>query len=89
MAPATSGRALTPGYTAGTGGGHTGTMWFTCTKEIAMRMDRSGWAHVALVAVAALLLTGCGAAPHNPDTAGAATGVTVYGTVDAGIGRSR
>ena len=33
-------------------------------------------------------LTGCGATPHNPDTAGA-SGVTVYGTADAGIGRVR
>ena len=31
---------------------------------------------------------GCGATPHNPDTAGA-SGVTVYGTADAGVGRVR
>ena len=37
---------------------------------------------------AALSLAGCGATPHNPDTAGA-SGVTVYGTADAGIGRVR
>ncbi|HOB67535.1 MULTISPECIES: hypothetical protein [unclassified Ottowia] len=37
---------------------------------------------------AALALTGCGATPRNPDTAGA-SGVTVYGTVDAGVGRVR
>ena len=36
----------------------------------------------------ALWLAGCGATPHNPDTAGA-SGVTVYGTADAGIGRVR
>jgi len=33
-------------------------------------------------------LAGCGATPHNPDTAGA-SGVTVYGTADAGVGRVR
>ena len=37
---------------------------------------------------AALSLAGCGATPHNPDTAGASV-VTVYGTADAGIGRVR
>ena len=37
---------------------------------------------------AALALTGCGATPRNPDTAGA-SGVTIYGTVDAGVGRVR
>ena len=37
---------------------------------------------------AALSLAGCGATPHNPDTAGA-SGVTVYGTADAGVGRVR
>ena len=38
---------------------------------------------------AALSLAGCGATPRNPDTAGATSGVTVYGTVDAGVGRVR
>lgn len=43
----------------------------------------------ASVLAAALSLAGCGAATRNPDTAGATSGVTVYGTVDAGLGRVR
>lgn len=36
------------------------------------------------------VLAGCSGVPaHNPDTAGSASGVTVYGTVDAGIGRTK
>ncbi len=38
---------------------------------------------------AALSLAGCGATPQNPDVAGAEPGVTVYDTVDAGVGRVR
>ena len=49
---------------------------------------RSALAALTLLA-AALPLAGCGVTPRNPDTAGAAPGVTVYGTVDAGVGRSR
>jgi hypothetical protein len=42
----------------------------------------------AMGAMAAL--AGCSGVPtHNPDTAGSASGVTVYGTVDAGIGRTK
>lgn len=52
-----------------------------------MRTFRSVLAGAALLG--ALQLAGCGAAPRNPDTAGAASGVTVYGTVDAGVGRTR
>ena len=47
-------------------------LFLTCTGLLA-----AGWS-----------LAGCGATPHNPDTAGA-SGVTVYGTADAGIGRVR
>lgn len=36
------------------------------------------------------MLTACSSVPsHNPDTAGGASGVTVYGTADGGIGRTR
>ena len=52
-----------------------------------MRCTRLIVAGAGLLA-AALSLAGCGATPHNPDTAGA-SGVTVYGTADAGIGRVR
>ena len=52
-----------------------------------MRFIRSFITGAGLLA-AALSLAGCGATPHNPDTAGA-SGVTVYGTADAGIGRVR
>lgn len=45
-------------------------------------------AMAAMGAMAAL--AGCSGVPtHNPDTAGSASGVTVYGTVDAGIGRTK
>ncbi|QTD45558.1 hypothetical protein [Ottowia testudinis] len=53
-----------------------------------MSLVRSILACAGLLA-AALSLAGCGATPHNPDTAGATSGVTVYGTVDAGVGRVR
>lgn len=52
-----------------------------------MRFIRPLITCVGLLA-AALSLVGCGATPRNPDTAGA-SGVTVYGTADAGIGRVR
>ncbi len=44
----------------------------------------------ALGAMAALgALGGCAGTPiSNPDTAGSGSGVTVYGTVDAGVGRT-
>jgi hypothetical protein len=54
---------------------------------LAMRFIRPLITCAGLLA-AALSLAGCGATPHNPDTAGA-SGVTVYGTADAGIGRVR
>lgn len=38
----------------------------------------------ALLAAAFALLAGCTDLPHNPDAA-ARPGVTVYGTVDAGV----
>ncbi len=53
-----------------------------------MRFIRSFLAGAGLLA-AAWALAGCGATPHNPDTAGTGSGVTVYGTVDAGVGRVR
>lgn len=41
-------------------------------------------------ALLGLALAGCaGTTVSNPDTAGATSGVTVYGTVDAGIGKSK
>lgn len=52
-----------------------------------MRSIRSFIALAGLLA-AAWSLAGCGATPHNPDTAGA-SGVTVYGTADGGVGRVR
>lgn len=40
-------------------------------------------------AVTALLaLAGCAGTPTTPDAAQSQSGVTVYGTVDAGIGRT-
>ncbi len=53
-----------------------------------MRFMRPFIACAGLLA-AALTLAGCGATPHNPDTAGATSGVTVYGTADVGVGRVR
>ena len=42
----------------------------------------------ACAALLGLSLAGCaGTNVHNPDTAGATSGVTVYGTVDAGVGK--
>lgn len=38
---------------------------------------------------AALALAACGGPVHNPDTAGSGSSVTVYGTADAGIGRTK
>ncbi|MDO5693572.1 MAG: hypothetical protein Q4G70_14050 [Pseudomonadota bacterium] len=52
-----------------------------------MRLIRSFLATTGLLA-AALSLAGCGATAHNPDTA-SASGVTVYGTADVGVGRVR
>ena len=52
-----------------------------------MRSIRSLLACAGVLA-AAMSLTACGATPHNPETAGA-SGVTVYGTADAGVGRTR
>lgn len=52
-----------------------------------MRIVRTLFTWVGLLA-AACSLAGCGATPHNPDTAGA-SGVTVYGTADVGVGRVR
>ncbi|MDO5626639.1 MAG: hypothetical protein Q4G71_18365 [Pseudomonadota bacterium] len=53
-----------------------------------MRFIRPLAACIGLLATA-LTLAGCGATPHNPDTANASPGITVYGTADAGIGRVR
>ncbi len=53
-----------------------------------MRFIRSFITGAGLLA-AAWALAGCGATPHNnPETAGA-SGVTVYGTADGGVGRMR
>lgn len=61
---------------------------FRLRKEfIAMRIVRTFFTWAGLLA-AACSLAGCGATPHNPDTAGA-SGVTVYGTADVGVGRVR
>lgn len=53
-----------------------------------MRFIRTFLTGAGLLA-AAWALAGCGATPRNPDTTGATSGVTVYGTVDAGVGRVR
>lgn len=47
----------------------------------------SGIGVCAALWLAATQLVGCGATVTNPDTAGSGSGVTVYGTVDAGVGR--
>lgn len=47
------------------------------------------WLLVLGAAATLLALAGCGATPVASDAAGAQPGVTVYGTVDAGISRSK
>ena len=42
---------------------------------------------VVLIATMLTLLTACTGTPRNPDMDAARPGVTVYGTVDAGVSR--
>lgn len=42
----------------------------------------------SLLAATLVLLAGCTGTPRNPDVDAARPGVTVYGTVDAGVSRT-
>ncbi len=44
---------------------------------------------LAVLGVVAVLTACSGVPVHNPDTASSGSSVTVYGTVDAGIGRTK
>ena len=49
----------------------------------------SGCGLCAVLLLVAAQLVGCAnTTVRNPDTAGSGSGVTVYGTVDAGVGRT-
>lgn len=49
----------------------------------------SGYRLCAGLLLLATQLVGCGSTATNPDTAGSGSGVTVYGTGDAGAARTK
>ncbi len=54
-----------------------------------MTISHFSWIRMALAAAALALLGACTGTPRAPDGGSTATGVTVYGTVDAGVSRTQ